>query len=173
MSAREDWMKWAFPLWGGCLAAITGLARLDMAQVAPPATAPTTSAAPASQLAPAPKVPLPAGMTLLFDGTSLAGWKQIPPDQWIVKNGALVSLGKGRGVIATEGQYSRYRVIFDIRHVSAEPNKDHPACVLFFGKNPAEGEKPLDMLGAIQFMVPQGFRWDYPPGITSGTTERR
>jgi hypothetical protein len=161
-------MKWAFPIWGVCLAAIAGLARLDMAQTTPPAAAPPAtaqvSAEPAPQPAPAPKVPLPAGMTLLFDGTTLAGWKQIPPDQWMVKDGALVSLGKGRGVIVTEGQYSRYRVIFDIRHVSAEPTKDHPACVLFFATNPEENEKPLDMLGAVQFMVPQGFHWDYRPG---------
>ena len=81
---------------------------------------------------PAPIAPLPSGMTRVFDGKTLAGWKQIPADQWIVKDGALVSLGKGRGVIATEAKYSKYRIIFDIRHVSAEPKKDHPACVLFF-----------------------------------------
>src|SRR5580704_5184178 len=97
---------------------IAGLARLDLAQNAPPTTAPAPSKAPTSQPTPAPEVPLPAGMTPLFDGKTLAGWRQIPPDQWIVKDGALVSLGNGRGVIATEGQYSRYRIIFDIRHVS-------------------------------------------------------
>ena len=75
-----------------------------------------------------------------------------------------MSLGKGRGVIATKAQYSKYRIIFDIRHVWAGPKKDHPACVLFFCTNPAENEKPLDMLGAVQFMVPQGFHWDYRPG---------
>jgi len=161
-------MKSAFPICGVFLAALAGQAPMDMAQTAPPATtAPATtqvSAEPAPQPTPAPKVQLPTGMTLLFDGTTLAGWKQFPPDQWMVKDGALVSLGKGRGVIATEEQYSRYRVIFDIRHVSAEPNKDHPACVLFFGTNPEENEKPLEMLAAVQFMVPQGFHWDYRPG---------
>jgi hypothetical protein len=120
-------MKWAFPICGVCLAAIAGLARLDVAQDAPSAAAPPATAQ-VSKPTQASKVPLPAGMTLLFDGTTLTGWRQIPPDQWIVKDGALVSLGKGRGVIETEGQYSRYRVIFDIRHVSGEPHKDHPAC---------------------------------------------
>jgi hypothetical protein len=164
MSAKEYRMKWGFPICGVCLAAIAGVARLDIAQNAPPAIVPSDSAAPTSHPTPALKVPVPAGMTLLFDGTTLAGWRQIPPDQWIVKDGAMVSLGKGRGVIATEEQYGRYRVVFDIRHVSAEPNKDHPACVLFFGTYPAENEKPLDMLGAVQFMVPQGYHWDYRPG---------
>jgi hypothetical protein len=142
------------------------------------------SAAPTSQPSPAPNVPLPLGITRLFDGRTLAGWKQIPADQWVVKDGALVSLGKGRGVIATEGQYSKYRIIFDIRHVSAEPKKDHPACVLFFCTNPPENEKPLDMLGVVQFMVPQGFHWDYRPGkgnsgnaffttITKSTADQR
>jgi hypothetical protein len=157
-------MKWRFPIGGVCLAAIAGLARLDMAQNAPPAAAPTARAAPTSEPTPAPKAPLPPGMKLLFDGKTLAGWKQIPPEQWIVKQGALLSLGKGRGVIATEGQYGKYRIIFDIRHVSAAPKRDHPPCVLFFCTKPAGNEKPLDMLGAVQFMVPQGFHWDYRPG---------
>jgi hypothetical protein len=153
------------------MAAIAGLTRLSIAQNATPTTAPTASAASTSQPTSAPDAPLPAGMTHLFDGKTLAGWRQIPPEQWIVKDGALVSLGKGRGVIATQGQYGRYRVIFDIRHVSAEPKQDHPACVLFFCTNPAENEKPLDMLGAVQFMVPQGFHWDYRPGKNNSGKE--
>src|SRR5271169_1085279 len=133
-------MKWTVPIFGICVAAIAGVARLGIAQNAPPATAPAASAAPTSQPAPAPETPLPAGMTPLFDGKTLAGWTQIPPDQWIVKDGALVSLGKGRGVIATEGQFSHYRIIFDIRHVSAQPKRNHAACVLFFCTNPVENE---------------------------------
>jgi hypothetical protein len=120
--------------------------------------------APTSQPTPAPIVALPPGMTPLFDGRTLAGWKQIPADQWIVKDGAMLSLGKGRGVIATEGQYSKYRIIFDVRHVSAEPKRDHAACVLFFCTAPVENEKPLDALGAVQFQVPQAYTWDYRPG---------
>jgi len=103
-------------------------------------------------------------MTLLFDGKTLASWRQIPPDQWVVKDGALVSLGEGRGVIATQGQYSKYRIIFDVRHVSAGPKQGHAACVLFFCTSPMENEKPLDMLGGVQFQVPQGYTWDYRPG---------
>jgi hypothetical protein len=77
-----------------CVLVIAGVARLNMAQNAPPTTAPIGWAAPTSQPTPAPEAPLPVGMALLFDGKTLAGWRQIPPDQWIVKDGALVSLGK-------------------------------------------------------------------------------
>ncbi len=157
-------MKWTIAMCGACVTMIAGAAPLAMAQDAPSSAPPTARTAATSQPSAAPSLPLPPNMTLLFDGQTLAGWKQIPPDQWIVKDGALVSLGKGRGVIATEGQYGKYRVIFDIRHVSAEPKRDHPPCVLFFCTNPAENEKPRDMLGAVQYMVPQGFHWDYRPG---------
>ncbi len=164
-------MKWTLPICGVCLAGICGLARLGRAQNAPPAAAPTASTAPTSQPTPAPDAPLPHGMTPLFDGKTLAGWKQIPPDQWVVKDGAMVSLGKGRGVIATDGQFSNYRIIFDIRHVWAQPKKDHPACVLFFCTNPVANEKPPDMLAAVQFMIPQGFHWDYRPGKNNSGKE--
>jgi hypothetical protein len=69
-------------------------------------------------------------MTKLFDGNSLPGWTQLPPDSWMVKNGVIASLGAGRGMIYTSNQYTRYRIIFDIRHVSGNP--DHQACVLVF-----------------------------------------
>jgi len=164
-------MKWTFRTCGVYVAVIASFAPLGLAQTASPATVPLTPIAPTTQPSPAPDVPLPAGMTPLFDGKTLAGWKQIPPDQWAVKDGALVSLGKGRGVIATDGQYSKYRIIFDIRHVWAQPKKDHPACVLFFGSIPAENEKPLDMLGSVQFMIPQGYHWDYRGGKSSPGNE--
>ena len=114
-------------------------------------------------------MPLPPGLTPLFDGKTLTGWKQIPVDQWIVKEGALVSLGKGRGVIATEKSFGTYRVVFDIRHVSALPKQDHAACVLFFGSDP-NAPKPADALAAVQFQVPQGWTWDYRPGHNNAGT---
>jgi hypothetical protein len=149
---------------GVCVAMLAGVARLDMAQNAPPTTGQGATAVPTSQPTPAPQAPLPAGMTRLFDGKTLAGWREIPPNQWIVKDGALVSLGKGRGVIATQGQYGKYRIIFDVRHVSAAPKRNHAACVLFFCTNPVGDRKPLDALGGVQFQVPQGYTWDYRPG---------
>ena len=65
-------------------------------------------------------------------------------------------------MLYTNKSYGRYRIIFDIRHVSG--NKDHPACVLFFCTAPTEGTEPLDALGGIQFQVPNGGHWDYRKG---------
>jgi 3-keto-disaccharide hydrolase len=85
---------------------------------------------------------------------------------WIVKeeNGSRVmaSTGEGRGVIYTVHDYSRFRLMFTMRHVSGNP--DHQACVLIFCTRPAPDEIPLDALGGIQFQVPKGGHWDYRPG---------
>jgi len=81
---------------------------------------------------------------------------------WTVKDGVMASTGSGCGVIYTAHDYSHYRLLLTMRHVSGKP--DHPAAVLFFCTRPKEGEKPLDALGAIQFMIPQGYHWDYRPG---------
>ena len=82
------------------------LAPLAAAPAAPP---PTATADPAAK--PAPQVPLPSGMTPLFDGKTLKGWTQIPADTWIAKNGVIASTGNGRSVLYTDEQFTRYRVI--------------------------------------------------------------
>src|SRR5258706_10871889 len=84
---------------------------------------------------------------------------------WVVKDGAMASTGAGRGVIYTAKDYSRFRVMFTMRHVSGNP--DHQACVLIFCSRPQAGEKPLDALGGIQFQVPNGGHWDYRPGMNN------
>jgi len=84
---------------------------------------------------------------------------------WVVKDGAMASTGSGRGVIYTAKDYSRYRLMFTMRHVSGDP--DHQACVLIFCTRPPAGEKPLDALGGIQFQVPKGGHWDYRPGMNN------
>lgn len=101
-------------------------------------------------------------ITPLFDGQSLDGWIQIPENSWIVKGGAMASTGAGRGVIYTKQDFSKYRLLFTMRHVSGE--RDHRACVLIFCTRPQPGEKPLDALAAIQFQPPNGGHWDYRPG---------
>lgn len=100
--------------------------------------------------------------TPLFDGKTLEGWVQVPADSWIIKDGAMASTGAARGVIYTKGDYSHYRLMFTMRHVSG--NKDHQAGILIFGTHPLEGQKGLDALGAIQFQAPNGGHWDYRPG---------
>jgi hypothetical protein len=104
--------------------------------------------------------------TPLFDGKSLDGWTQLPADSWEVKGGAMASTGAGRGVIYTRDDYTKYRLLFTMRHVSGKP--DHQACVLIFCTRPEEGKKPLDALGGIQFQVPNGGHWDYRPGQNNG-----
>ena len=81
---------------------------------------------------------------------------------WVVKDGAMASIGNGRGVIYTASDYSRFRLTFTMRHVSGRP--DHQACVLIFCTRPQRGETPLDALGGIQFQVPNGGHWDYRVG---------
>lgn len=89
---------------------------------------------------------------------------------WTVKDGAMASTGTGRGVIFTENDFSRFRLMFTLRHVSGNP--DHQACVLIFCTRPQGDEKPLDALGGIQFQVPNGGHWDYRPGMNNaGGTE--
>lgn len=111
---------------------------------------------------PPPNVALPANMKILFDGKSLDGWLQIPPESWTIKNNILASVGAARGVIYTKQSFGRYRVIFDVRHNTGKP--DHRAGVLVFCTAPADGEKPLDALAGIQFQVPNGGHWDYRKG---------
>jgi hypothetical protein len=84
---------------------------------------------------------------------------------WVVKDGAMASTGSGRGVIYTAQDYSRFRLMFTMRHVSGNP--DHQACVLIFCSRSAPGGKPLDALGGIQFQVPNGGHWDYRPGMNN------
>jgi hypothetical protein len=84
------------------------------------------------------------------------------PTGWIAKDGAMASTGTGRGVIYSANDYSRFRWIFTMRHVSGNP--DHQACVLIFCARPRAEEMPLDALGGIQFQVPNGGHWDYRPG---------
>src|SRR3954471_15816059 len=62
-----------------------------------------------------------AAMTPLFDGKTLAGW-ETSSNAWIVKDGAMASTGAGRGVIYSKGDYGRFRLIFQMRHVSGQPD---------------------------------------------------
>ena len=102
----------------------------------------------------------------LFDGKTLDGWNQIPANSWEVKGGAIASRGVGRGVIYSEKDYSKFRLVFLMRHISGKP--DHQPCVLIFCARPENGKKPLDALGGIQFQPPNGGHWDYRPGHNNG-----
>ena len=94
-------------------------------------------------------------MTSLFDGKTLDGWIQVPENSWTVKDGAMASLGLGRGVVYTAGEFNNFRLIFSLRHLGGPP-QDHQAGVLIFCTAPEKGQKGLDALGAIQFQPPKG-----------------
>jgi hypothetical protein len=158
-------MKWTLLASMIVLSGLFASGPAALGQSTQPAMAPAT--APSSEVIidtslPRPQIPLPSGMAPLFDGKTLDGWVQAPPDSWTVQDGIIASRGIARGVLYTVNQYGNYRIIFDIRHVSGKP--DHQAGVLFFGFAPAAGEKPLDALGAVQIQVPVGYTWDYRKG---------
>src|SRR5262245_4269499 len=73
----------------------------------------------------------------LFDGRSLDGWIQVPPDSWVVKDGAMASTGAGRGMIYTAEDYGKFRLLFTMRHLKSQ--EEHHACVLIFCQRPAKG----------------------------------
>jgi|SRR5581483_3723091 hypothetical protein len=95
----------------------------------------------------------------IFKGKNLNGWIQKPANSWTVKDASMASLGTARGFIYTKTNYTYYRLIFTMRHISG----NHSACVLIFGESPT-----LDALGGIQFQVPNGGHWDYRPGHNNG-----
>jgi hypothetical protein len=110
-----------------------------------------------------------AAMRPLFDGRTLEGWIQVPAASWVVKDGAMASTGAGRGVIYTKEDFTRYRLIFTMRHVSGTP--DHQPCVLVFCTRPMPEEKGLNALAGIQFQTPNGGHWDYRPGHNNAGNE--
>ena len=100
-----------------------------------------TPASPASPLSATARAHIDR-MTPIFDGKTLNGWMASPTNTWTVKDGAMASLGEGRGVIYTQRDYGNYRLIFTLRHVSGQP--DHQACVLIFGRRAEVGGAPPD-----------------------------
>jgi len=103
---------------------------------------------------------------LLLEDAYPADLAKSPDSAWIVNNDAIASTGAGRGTLYTAGDYTKYRILFTMRHVSGKP--DHQACVLIFCTRPSSGEKGMDALGGIQFQVPNGGHWDYRPGHNNG-----
>ena len=103
---------------------------------------------------------------LLFEDAYVTVLRTIRTPEWRVNSRnepMMESIGVSRGVIHTDQDFGgRYRIIFSIRHLGGNP--DHHAGVLIFCQRPAEGEKPLDALGAIQFQVPTAGHWDYRQG---------
>jgi hypothetical protein len=119
------------------------------------AAAPLAYATPPQRPAAAPAA-APVGVPM-FDGTTLAGWTASKAGEWVVRDGALHSTGKGRGWIRYDKtEVGSFRWLFQVRQVKG----NHAPTVLIWGTT-----TPLrDALGAIQFQPPNGGHWDYRPG---------
>lgn len=98
------------------------------------------------------------GLQKIFDGTSLEGWTMSPAASWVIKDGAMVSTGAGRGYIFTKNDYKHYRLIFSLKPGGTG---GHAPTILLFNTRPPPA---LDALGGIQFQPPGGSHWDYRPG---------
>jgi hypothetical protein len=106
---------------------------------------------------------------LLVDSLGLESQKA----GWIVKEDFIASTGLERGALYTTMDFERFRIMFDVRHQPSPIARDeHQAGVLIFCTRPADGAKPLDSLGGIQFQVPRGHHWDYRPGKNNSGTFR-
>jgi len=100
---------------------------------------------------------------ILIEDAYPAELSQSSATGWIVKDGVMANTGVDRGVLYTKNDYSHYRIMFSVRHVSGT-KPDHMPCVLFFCTRPEEGKKPPDALAAVQIQPPPGYTWDYRPG---------
>lgn len=109
---------------------------------------------------------------MLLEDTYPAELMKSPATSWVVKEGAMASLGAGRGTIYTRKSYGNYRLIFTMRHAGVQPGQsDHMPCVLIYCTAPPAGEKGLDALAGIQFQTPNGGSWDYRPGRNNSGRE--
>jgi hypothetical protein len=104
----------------------------------------------------------------IYDGKSTAGWTSwgksgagigMLDGNWDILDGALHSTGKMRNVLATNGDYNDFRLIFQIRHLKPTGNAHQP-CIVIWGRRPA----PNDAMGGIQIQAPHTSMWDYRPG---------
>lgn len=98
------------------------------------------------------------GCKPIFDGKTFDGWESTKG--WSIVDGALHSLGEGRGQIGTVKDYREFRWIFSMRH---KPG-NHKPCVLVWGHNHT-GDA---FGGSIQVQAPSCGGWDYRAGHNNG-----
>jgi len=123
------------------------------------------SGAAAASVAPAAATP-PYGdpnLVSMFDGTTLNGWTQSDPGEYVVENSAIHSTGNARGwIYYNKQQVGTFRWIFTVRQYKVTGTPHEPS-ILFWGTtNPIR-----DALSALQFRPPNGQYWDYRPGYNN------
>ena len=106
-------------------------------------------------------------LTSLFNGTTLAGWAQVPVtsgDTTFDVNAtdrAIETTGQTRGFIYTTNKYAFYRVIYSVK----QNLYLHFPTVLFFGYSTT-----ADAMDGMQFQLPKDYAWDYRPGKNESPT---
>jgi hypothetical protein len=99
------------------------------------------------------------GSSKVFNGVNLDNWNMVPAASWVVKDGAMVSTGNGRGyVYPKDVDCVHCRILFSLKPGGTG---GHQPTVLIFTTRPPPA---LDAMGGIQFQPPNGSHWDYRPG---------
>ena len=105
--------------------------------------------------------PIPAGLTKIFDGTSLTGWDG--DAKWSVNATDMAIQGHtgGFNLIKTKMNYGDFRLILTERMVLTGPSTNHLG-ECFWGGPYAAGN--FGFSGCIVFIAPHGSLWDYGGG---------
>ena len=143
--------KATLPEFKGANAAKGQTAIIDSDYV-PIATTPEVSAAEKTYVPPFDAAA--AGLTSLFDGTTLKGWVG-DPECWKVIDGAIVGV-KGNQNIMTEGDYDNFQLIVSTRQVKEPSNHQG---VGFWGAHMPAGKYGYGM--CLDVMPPMNWMWDY------------
>jgi hypothetical protein len=98
----------------------------------------------------------PPVLNSVFNGTTLAGWNQVPAGTFEVNatDQAIETTGSARGYLYTTHTYSTYRVIYSVY----QNLYLHEPSVLFFGSSDT-----ADAMDGLQFELPTTIAWDYQP----------
>jgi hypothetical protein len=105
------------------------------------------------------------GCKSIFDGKTVTGWTSYGKTasgigevmgNWDIQDNALHSVGTARNVLASNGDYNNFRLIFSIKHSGG----GHQPCIVIWGRRPP----PNDAMGGIQIQAPHTNMWDYRPG---------
>jgi hypothetical protein len=98
-----------------------------------------------------------AGMTSLFDGTTLTGWAGNPAC-WKVIDGAIVGVGDNQNLM-TVGDYEDFRLVVSTIQVDSPTNHQG---IGFWGEHMPSGQ--FGYGGCIDVMPPMSWTWDYTTG---------
>jgi hypothetical protein len=101
--------------------------------------------------------PTPAGLTSIFDGTTLNGWDG-NPTIWSVKDAAIHGITQNGGqLIKTKELYDNFRIVGSARMLGADISQHLGICI--WGAPAAPGN--WGYAGCVEFTPGSGSYWDY------------